>query len=202
MGSRIGELLVKNGVISETQLMEALQQQKDKGLKLGEILINLGYITTRELVCMLSEQVSIPFVELKPEMLELPLIRSFPEQVLYDLCALPLYETDNTVFMALGDPTNMSGIDRLTRYTKKEIVVSGADPKKILPLLDQIFLAEQAEPILVGDPKTKAILIEITDQIAVIRQTGRDGRISVKRVAASVVINLGPHKAEDNHERP
>lgn len=199
MASRIGELLVRSGVISEVQLAEALQQQREKGLKLGEILIELGYVSTRELVCMLSEQVSIPFVELKPEMLDSRLIQTFPERTLYDLCALPLYETDQIMFVAIGDPTNLTKVNALSSYTKKEIVVSGAEPGKIQQLLDQIFLAELAEPILTGEPDTKTILIEITDQNAVIQRTGRDGQSDVRTVPARITISLGRKKAEDRH---
>ncbi len=199
MASRIGELLVKGGVISEAQLTEALKYQEGKGRKLGEILIELGYITTRELVCMLSEQVSIPFVELRPEMLDTKMIMVFPERDLYELCALPLYETDKTVFVAIGDPTNLAQVKALSKFTKKEIVVSGADPGKIQQLLDQIFLAELAEPILTEDAGAKPIVIEITDQTAVIQQTSRDGQAAVRKVPATVIITLGRKKIEDEH---
>jgi type IV pilus assembly protein PilB len=200
MASRIGELLIRAGIIDELKLEEALRRQKENGLKLGEILIELGYITTRDLVCMLSEQVSISFVELKPEMLDFPLIRKFPERILYELCVLPLYEADRVVFVAIGDPTNLSGIARLIEITKREVVVSGADPQKILRLLDQIFLSEVTEPILNEIPEKKTIVIEITDQTAIIQRTGYDGQITKKTVPATVIINLGKEKPRDSNE--
>lgn len=200
MASRIGEMLVKIGLISEAQLNEALQQQKVRGQKLGEILIELGYITTRELVCMLSEQIAIPFVELKPEMLDSSLIQKFPERLLYQLCVLPLYETENNIFMAVGDPTNLAGLDKLSRFTPKQIVVSGADPKKILLLLDQIFLSQTTESVLEKIIDAGETVIELNDQAAVIQHTTRDGRQILQKVSASIFIKLHEQKDKVSHE--
>ena len=144
MKLRIGELLKKNGIITEDQLQEALAlQKKDKSKKLGELLIKLGYLTSTDLIWMLSEQADMPFVEVRLEMLDRNLINVYPESLLYSGCILPLYETEDKIFVALGDPMNKKAIQDIAQYTKKEIVVSGADPKKIEQILNSFFLSEQ-----------------------------------------------------------
>jgi type IV pilus assembly protein PilB len=148
MAMRIGEWLIKSRLITKKQLSEALDTQKESHKRLGEILIELGYVSSRDLIRMLSTQAAIPFVELRPEMLDGRLIKSFPERFLYDTIALPLYETDKELHVAIGDPTNIAVLDEFKHYTKKDVVPAGAEPTRISQLLDKYFLIDQAERFL------------------------------------------------------
>jgi type IV pilus assembly protein PilB len=142
MAKRIGELLVQSGIIIKDQVNEALELQKTKKKKLGEILMELGYVHSDVLIRMLSEQAAIPFIELKLEMLDEDLIKSFPEEFLYKNKIIPLYEIKDKLHVAIGDPTNHEVIKKLKTYTEKEIVLSGAEPERIVRLLDKFFLID------------------------------------------------------------
>ena len=63
--TKIGDLLVHNKVISSGQLSLALQEQKESGKKIGRIIVDLGFITEDRLLNSLSEQLNIPFVDIK-----------------------------------------------------------------------------------------------------------------------------------------
>jgi type IV pilus assembly protein PilB len=145
MAVRIGELLVQSGIIIEKQVQEALEIQKTKKKRLGEILLELGYINSGNLIRMLSEQAAIPFMELRPEMLDEQLIKSFQEKILYKNNIIPLYEVGDKLFVAIGDPTNQKVIKELQEFTKKEIVLSGAEPERIAKLLDKFFLVDTTD---------------------------------------------------------
>lgn len=145
MAMKIGELLVKSGIIVEAHIQKALAVQKTKKKRLGEILLELGYISSKDLIRMLSEQAAIPFVELRLEMLDEKLIKSFPEDLLYKNNIIPLYEIDNKLHIAVGDPTNRDIISKLQSYTNKEIVLSGAEPQQIEKLLDKFFLIDTTD---------------------------------------------------------
>jgi len=149
-GKRIGDLLIGSGLITEEQLKEALEIQQRCKKRLGEILIELGYINSESLVRMLSEQAAIAFIELRPEMLDENLIKSFPERILYDNIIIPLYKTDDKLHIATGDPTNREIIKKLQEFSKKEVGISGADPEQIIKLLDKYFLIDQTEEVF-GD---------------------------------------------------
>jgi len=193
MKSLIGELLIKSGIITEQQLEEALKQQKEKKKRLGEILIELGFITTKDLIWMLSEQADIPFVDVRPEMLDTKHINKFPEKLLYNYYILPLYETENKVFVALGDPTNSEAIQKIKEFTNKEVAVSGADPKKIEQLLNQIFLAQKIEEGVETEYEGK-IVMKICDNQAVIEFIDSSGNVTRKRSQAEIIINIAPAK--------
>ncbi|MGB9722018.1 MAG: hypothetical protein ACPL28_11145 [bacterium] len=190
MGSRVGELLVKSGLINEDQLKKALDIQKEKNKRLGEILIELGYISLSELVWILSEQASMPFIEIRPEMLDSNLINSFPEKLLYDNCLLPLYETVDKIYVATGDPTDKTGIEQLKHYTKKDVVISCANPERINQLLDKFYLVQQTEDAILSVQSKETIKIEIADGQATVSITDKDGKTTVKKACAQVIIKL------------
>ena len=150
MAARIGELLVQSGLISEQNVSGALEIQKKSRRKLGEILIELGYIDSCDLIRVLSQQAAIPFIELRAEMLDNRLIKSFPEKLLYNNTIIPLYETEDKISFAIGDPANRTVIIKLLKFTAKEIELSGAEPERIIQLLNKFFLVDQTEEVL-GD---------------------------------------------------
>ncbi|MEO0162276.1 MAG: hypothetical protein ABIL74_08390 [candidate division WOR-3 bacterium] len=184
----IGELLVKSGLINEEQLNEALEIQKKKKKKLGEILIELGYLNPRELIWLLSEQAAIPFIDLKPEILDSKLIRAFPEKLLYQYCIIPLYELDNKLYVATGNPSEKAGIEMIREIARKEVIVAGAEPEKIRQLLDNFFLAEQTEAILAKENFAQSVEIELGKDQAVIKIVDDRGDIKIYKVRDEIKI--------------
>lgn len=191
--SRIGELLIKNGIITQEQLDEALEQQKKKKKRLGEILIELGYLNSENLLWMISEQADIPFVEVRPQMLDSQLINKFPEDVLYNNLILPLYETEDKIYIAVGDPTGPLVVKKMEGFTTKEVITSGADPKKIEQLLNKFFLAQQAKKALETERKAKTT-IKITANNAVVEFTDESGKITKKKSRIQIIIDIRKKK--------
>lgn len=189
MKPRIGELLVKNGIITEAQLKEALVLQKEQKKKLGEILIELGHLSSKDLVWMLSEQADIPFVEIRPEMLDKKLINAFPENILYDNSILPLYETEDRIYVALGDPTDTIAIHEVKRFTTKEVVTSGTDPHKIEQLLNKFFLSEQMEKNL-RQEKVDKTAVKIVTEKATIEFIDELGNVTIKKAPIEIIMTI------------
>ena len=193
MKPRIGELLVKNGIITEAQLKEALALQEKQEAKLGEILIKLSYLSSKDLVWMLSEQIDIPFVEIRSEMLDKRLISTFAENVLYDNSILPLYETEDKIYVALGNPIDTTATQAIKRFTTKEVVFSGADPYKIEKLLNKFFLSEQMEESL-GQEKIDKTAVKIVTEKATIEFIDELGKVTTKKAPLEIIMTI---KKED-----
>jgi len=196
--SRIGELLHKYGIITRQQLEEALERQRREKKRLGEILIDLGYLSSKELLWMLSEQADIPFVEIEPEMLDNHLIDTFPQRVLCENSILPLYETEDKIYVTLGDPTNTDAIARVKEITTKEVVVSGAEPKKIKELLDRLFSAQKVEAIEVN--REGRTIIRITDDSAKIEFIDKSGKVKVHKSPVEIVISIREKEGEKQND--
>ncbi|MEO0127168.1 MAG: hypothetical protein ABIL44_05415 [candidate division WOR-3 bacterium] len=195
---RIGELLIRSGIINEEQLNEALKIQEKSKKKIGEILIELGYLNPRDLIWLLSEQASIPFIELKPEMLDSKLILSFPERLLYKYCIIPLYEIEGKLFIATGNPTEKEGIEKIKEITNKEVVLSASEPEKIIQLLDKFFLAEQSEKIIGEENFIGDININISKDGAIIEFIDESGKIKNYKIVGNITIKyISSEKKEE-----
>lgn len=118
---RIGEVLVEQGLISNEQLHAGLEEQKKTGTQLGKCLVRLGFITDSKLVDVLSAQLDIQHVVLENFTFSKELIRLVPEEMARKYRAIPLFESDGTITIAMADPTNLRTIDHLKFKTGKEI---------------------------------------------------------------------------------
>jgi type IV pilus assembly protein PilB len=187
--SLIGKLLVKNGIITESQLAEALSMQEESKKRLGELLISLGYLKAKDLMWMLSEQADISFVELKPEMLDSPLIGRFPEKLLIDNNILPLYETEAEIYVVIGDPTKKELIQSLQQYTVKRIVVSAAEPGKIHTLLSKFYMEHSLEETLKKAQKDGNEL-RIKNLLTTIEFIDKEGNTKSARAKVNMQIRI------------
>ena len=107
---RIGEILLKKGMISEAQLHDALLSQKITPAFLGAILVNKGIIASMQLAESLAEQFDLPLVELKSQYTDMELTRRFSSSIILDHKCFPLRSDENTVTVAITNPLNAVAI--------------------------------------------------------------------------------------------
>jgi hypothetical protein len=122
---RLGDLLVKAKVVSESQLKMALSEQEKWGGKLGEILVRMRLLTEDLLVKALSKQLNVQAVNLETIQGVPPHVRAkIPMELARDLCALPIQLRDEgrTVVMAMADPQNVKHLDVLRSVSGAKIV--------------------------------------------------------------------------------
>lgn len=103
---RIGEILVAKGYIGESQLSDALLEQKISNVFLGEILIKRGWISGRQLQEALSEQFGIPLVNIKDQRIDLELAHTFDSSLVVDQKCFPLSRGENSITFAIVNPLN------------------------------------------------------------------------------------------------
>ena len=121
---KLGELLIKEGIISESQLERAISVQRQEGGRLGEVLIKQGLLKENQLVEALGKQLKIPYFslggELKPA-LEENLENLVPKEFARKNLVLPLSRTLNSLTIAMFDPLNLILIDNLRKLTGCEV---------------------------------------------------------------------------------
>ena len=110
---RIGEILLKKGMISEAQLHDALLSQKITPAFLGAILVNKGIIASMQLAEALAEQFDLPLVELKSQYTDMELTRRFSSSIILDHKCCPLRSDENTVTVAITNPLNAVAIAKV-----------------------------------------------------------------------------------------
>ncbi len=136
---RIGDLLVQNHIISDEQLIKALADQKKTGHKLGRTLINLNFIDETSLLNFLSRQLQIPFIEITQYQRDDDIVKQLPETIARRFRVMLLESNENDVLLAMADPTDLMGLDELTRILKKRIRQAVVRESDLLTAIDQSY---------------------------------------------------------------
>ncbi len=121
---RLGELLIKEGIITQAQLEKAFNIQKQEGGRLGEILVKLDILKEDQAVAILGKQLNIPYfnlgTELKPAVDQI-LEQLIPKGFALRNTVLPLSRTLRSLTVAMSDPLDLILIDNLRKLTSCEI---------------------------------------------------------------------------------
>src|SRR3990167_2741525 len=115
---RVGELLLRQDVITDDQLALALAQQKKSGRKLGRVLVDSGYVSEDGLSKALARQLNIPFIQLK----------------FYDL-----ESAGEKIRVGMADPTDLFAYDELSRILKRDIELAAVTEGELLATFDRIY---------------------------------------------------------------
>jgi MSHA biogenesis protein MshE len=110
---RLGDLLVHEHIISNEQLMQALNSQKSTGRKLGDALIELGHIGERQLLEFLAQQLDVPFLDISQRRIPAEVALLLPEVHARRLRALIIEDQGDTVLIGMSDPADLGGLDQL-----------------------------------------------------------------------------------------
>lgn len=117
----LGELLVKAGLLTESQLQDAIRVQSQSGGRLGSILVELGYIDIDKLLQMLGRQFSVPPVNLFNFVLDPSLVSKVPLSKIKEYGVLPLAVNDKGLMVAMVSPNNFAAIGNLEFILGKSI---------------------------------------------------------------------------------
>ena len=126
-GDRLGDLLIREGLITKEQLEKALQEQKSNGQRLGYNLVKMGFVQETEITKMLARQYRMPAVDLARFEVDPKIVKLIPADVALKHLVLPLKKEGRTLTVAMADPTNLSVIDDLKFITRYDIfpVIAG-----------------------------------------------------------------------------
>ena len=136
---RIGDLLVQNKVISEVQLQTALSEQKKTGHKLGNTLVELGFIEEHRLLEFLSQQLQIPLIDLDTVRVDPAIVQTLSENVARRYRVIVLENRERDVLVGMADPTDLFAYDELGRILHKRIRQAVVRETDLLQLLDSMY---------------------------------------------------------------
>jgi len=201
MPEKLGELLVRNSVISTQQLGKALEEQKASGGRLGESLIKLGFIKEVDLVRFLSEQYGMPSVNLTEITITPEVIKIIPTDVAIKYQVIPVSLRDSTLIVAMVDPSNIFAIDDikfLTGYRIEALIASESSMKQALDAhygttrgLDTLLEGMETEGIeYIGEEETVNIsnLKEASEDAPVIKLVNAILMDAIKKRASDIHI--------------
>jgi type IV pilus assembly protein PilB len=137
---RLGERLVAKGLITHTQLSEALLQQAASGKRLGALLIELGILDERGLALVLAEQANLDMADLRKVTPDPEALKLLPEAMARSLIAIPLGRSASGLEIAVSDPSP-DVLFELTRVTGTGVTLLVAPPSEIRRSIDSFYRA-------------------------------------------------------------
>jgi type IV pilus assembly protein PilB len=137
--SRLGELLVRNQLISDVQLSEAISAQKREGIRLGAALIKLGYVQEHDLASFLSKHYGVPSVDLAEFDPDPAVVQLIPAEVAQKYQLVPLNRAGATLIVAMADPSNIFAIDDIKFMTGFNVEVVVAAEAAIKDAIDRFY---------------------------------------------------------------
>ncbi|MCK6438925.1 MAG: hypothetical protein L6Q71_01845 [Planctomycetes bacterium] len=135
---RMGEALVEKGMITQDQLITALEYQKSVGGPLGQVLIKLGFITAVDLTNFLAELFSVPIVDLPAMILPIDLVKSIPWDLIKRHKILPIHQDGMTLTICTADPTDFDAIEEVQYATGKQVDLNLAPLPEITRTIMQL----------------------------------------------------------------
>lgn len=142
---RLGDLLTSVGKISHDQLEQALKSQKDTGKKLGEELVDKGYVTEIDIIEVLEFQMGIPHVDLNKYFIEPDVVNLVSETIAKKYALIPIKKDRGKLIVAMSDPLNLFAIDDVKIATGLDVEPAISIKKDILDSIEQYYGKKSAE---------------------------------------------------------
>jgi type IV pilus assembly protein PilB len=117
MSSKLGEILVRENLITAQQLREALDYQRGSGGRLGSNLVKLGIISDDVITAVLSRQYGVPSINLELFQIEESTVKLISQEVALKYSVLPISKVGATLTLAMADPTNVFAMDDIKFMT-------------------------------------------------------------------------------------
>ncbi len=197
---RMGERLVGAGLISADQLDVALLEQKRSGQMLGEVLVELGFITENTLAAQLAETSGLDRFDFKHSVLDADLVRRIPREVAerHKILAVAVNDDKETVQVAMADVYNVLAIDQVRRFLPRgyEIVPQVVSETEILEAIDSYYGYEMSIDGLLRE-------IEEGDVSVASITTGQEGFVNpTVRLVNAIILDAIKLGASDLHFEP
>ncbi len=139
---RLGEALVLSNTITEEQLENALEEQKNSGKRLGEVMIDLGLITEDTIAQVLSAQLGYPIVDLQGVEISDDIKALVPSSVLKKNRIFPIEYAENNMNVlrvVMADPQDLNAMDDVSIITGCQVEPLIATPRNIMVAIDRIY---------------------------------------------------------------
>jgi len=137
---RLGDLLVEEGIVTEEQLGQALSAQKHTGRKLGDTLIELGCLSEQQMLTFLSQQLSLPLIDLSRANIDIDAVQLLSEVHARRLRALVIGRSGDSLRVAMSDPADLfaqeSLLHQLPQYSFEFVI---APEKQLVDGFDRYY---------------------------------------------------------------
>jgi type IV pilus assembly protein PilB len=203
MASRLGELLVRENLISLQQLQKAQEEQRKHGGRLGYQLTKLGFIGETELTSFLSKQYGVPSINLSEFEIDPEITTLIPREVAEKHLVIPVNRAGSSLIVAMSDPTNIYAIDDLKFVTGYNIEVVVASEAAIKSAIDRYYdTGLNYQEVIEGFDDAEIEIGKLEDEVNVVDLERSAEDAPVVKLVNLILVDAIKRGASDIHIEP
>jgi type IV pilus assembly protein PilB len=206
---RIGELLVRENLISTDQLREAQKDQRSTGKRLAYSLTKLGILQETELTDFLAKQYGVPSITLEDFEIDPAVISLVPREVASKHVLIPVQQAGNSLIVAMADPSNIYAVDDIKFMTGLHIEPVVSTDAAIEAAIERYYSAKKAEELasyqqVLGDLELDEIEFEdsLDDEFSLVDSQNEAEQAPVVKLCNLILVNAISKGASDIHIEP
>jgi type IV pilus assembly protein PilB len=203
VNERIGELLVKQNLLTASQLQEARDASRTKGRRLGAQITELGFLDEADLSDFVAKQYGVPSINIDEFEIEPAVIRLIPEEVATKHTVIPVNRAGSTLILATADPSNIYALDDIKFLTGYNIQAVVASEEAIHRAIDKYYDQSTSLEDVMGDFDDSDIdLIQESDDVDVADLARASEDAPVVKLVNLILTDAIKKEASDIHIEP
>ena len=202
--SRLGELLVREKMISLQQLQRAQEEAKRTGKRLGHALTQLGFVNDTDLTQFLARQYSLPSINLNEFDIDPDVLKLIPKDIARKHMVIPVNRAGATLIVAMSDPSNIYAIDELKFLTQYNIEPVVASEQSIEDAIQRYYEKAPDLTDMIGEMEIDEVDFEGTgdESVNVVDLEKQSGEAPVVKLCNMILLAAIKKKASDIHIEP
>src|SRR5688572_1245030 len=211
-GERIADALVEDGLLTQKQVEELLEQQKKQGTRLLKLVVEKNYISEVDMVVSMGRVLNTPPINLSRISIPQDLAGLIPKEVARNHKVIPISRLDNRIFLAMADPLNVLALDDVKRITKLEVMPMIASEKAILDKLNNLDSTRGSMEDIIQDAQRKAeedtdaenleVAREVLEEVNLDQLAASTEEAPVIKLANLIIVQAIKDRASDIHIEP
>ena len=205
--TRLGDLLVGNGTITQAQLQEALALQKENGKRLGDVLRDSGIITENQVIEALMTQLGLEFIDLNSCSISSEMAQLLPKGIAKKHRVVPVRATRTEIYLGMSDPLNFTAIEEVGAATRRQVIPMIATQSALERALQNLYsnqgtmkAIEDMRRDLDANPFGPAV--HIGEQLQLAADEGDESAAPTIRLVNSIIQRAFTENASDIHLEP
>jgi len=200
---RLGELLLREKLITPLQLQQAIEEQKTVGGRLGYQLTKMGFIEENELTAFLSKQYGVPSIDLNEFDIEPDIIKLIPKEVVLKHQVIPVNRTGSTLIVAMADPSNIFAIDDIKFLTGYNVEVVVASEQAIEAAVEKYYTSNVTfDDVMLDFDDEEVDIVDADEDINELDLEKSAGDAPVIKLVNLVLLDAIRKGASDIHVEP
>ena len=191
---RLGEILIERRQITQEDLDRALELQRERGDKIGKILVDLGFVAQRDVLSALAEQLQVPVLSIEGPPAVSPELETLSPRFLRQFRCLPVAQHDHTVTLAMADPLDFETRSSVTSCTGLAVLAGIATEQEIIDAIDRYYGQSAKNETEVATPTTD------TEDLEHLRDMASEA--PVIRLVNAMIASAVEKRASDIHIEP